>query len=176
MTRIMTRPLAAILEVSGSGDRVPEHEPAGIHGQFRFRLIGLDGCSGSACVPAAAVSFPVSAQTHTHTHTVLLIDPSARSTLQQADTDSNQMFRRRTQRERSSPSDSLIGWHLAQPGRQSHLHARQIWRFTGRREGGVIFISFSVFCLTFIFGLWRSRRLFGESSDHKHHKKLNEPI
>lgn len=29
---LAARPLAAILEVSGSGDRVPEHEPAGIRG------------------------------------------------------------------------------------------------------------------------------------------------
>lgn len=72
-------------------DRIPEHEPAGT----QFSLIVSDGCSGSACVPAAAVSFPVRAQT---SHTAPLIDPSARSTSQQANADSNQMFRWGTQR------------------------------------------------------------------------------
>lgn len=70
----------------------------------------------------------------THARTQPLMDPSARSTLQEADTASSQMFRRmeqceiqdaaaRTPRAPSSYSTDLIGWHRPEPGCQSHLHA-----------------------------------------------------
>lgn len=80
-----------MLEVSGLD--VPEHNPPRSWPVQdpcdRFGRVLREGS-----VPAAAVSFPVSPQTHTHTRTALLIDPSARSALQQTDTDGEQMFRR----------------------------------------------------------------------------------
>lgn len=84
--------LAAMLDVSVSSWSNPWTRT---RRHTQFSLIVSDGCSGSACVPAAAVSFPVRAQT---SHTAPLIDPSARSTSQQANADSNQMFRWATQR------------------------------------------------------------------------------
>lgn len=46
------------------------------------------------CTCCCRVISCIASNTHTRARAVLLIDPSARSALQQADTDSDQMFRR----------------------------------------------------------------------------------
>lgn len=99
----------------------------------------------------------------THTHTLALIDPSAWSTVHQADTDSNQMFRGREQCELQMPrwQSTLLflsrsNWLAPTGARSLESPPRSLDMEIYRKEGGELFRFYCAFSIWPFCSRWVS--------------------